>query len=278
MGFLDNRAMKRLQRDLQARGELAMNEVVLDYEVADPSLHMFTHPLKTQIGDHSNRPIPLAVTERGLLVILGVPPQYPLVHRHDWPSVIHFETTPREGPFKPELRFFIIDPVEPHPTSVKILKFETRHVRPEFVHSVHRVMTTLTERSDLRGAQSQAFQDLRLRCEAVEAARDEALSAGELKNPRGWRLSAEDATARAHLATGELFVGSVGWADTQDGPAMVIRTETEYIAFLLKSMSAPDPETLTAHCESDLVSTVDFTAVEPTIWLMRLELQRAGWL
>ena len=255
-----------------------MNEVVLDYEVADPYLHMFTHPVKTQIGDHSNRPIPLAVTERGLLVILGEPPQYPLVQRHDWPSVIHFETTPREGPFKPELHFFLIDPAESHPTSVRILKFETKHVRPEFVQSVNRVMTTLPETSGIRGSQSRAFQDLRLRCEAVKAARDEALSAGELEHPRGWRLSAEDATARAHLTTGEVFVGSVGWADTQDGPAMVIGSETEYVAFLLKAMSAPDPQTLTAQCQSDPVKMVEFTAVEPTIWLMRLELQRAGWL
>ena len=64
----------------------------------------------------------------------------------------------------------------------------------------------------------------------------------------------------------------------QGVPVMVIRSETEYITFPLKSMSVPDPETLKAWCENDLVDTVEFTPVEPEIWLMQLELRRAGWL
>ena len=278
MGVLDKLAIKRLQRDLQASGELATNEVVLEYEVADPLLRMFQHPLKAQIGDQTDRPIPLATTEKGLLIILRSSPQHPMVHRYDWPSVIHFESTPREGPFKAELSFFMIDPAEPAPTSVKILRFETKQVRPEFVESVDRQMKKLARGSGIRDEQLRSFHDLRARCEALKATRAEALSTGERENPRGWRLGAEDATARAHLTTGEVFTGTVGWAETQDGPAVVIQSATEYVAFLLKSMSALDPETLTAKCDSDLVDTVEFTPVEPTIWLMRLELQSAGWL
>ena len=271
--------MNRLQRDLQARGQLEANEVILEYEVADPSFHLLsTHPLKAQIGDQSKRPIPLAVTEKSFLVILGVPPQYPLARRYDWQSVIHFETTPREGPFKPELHFFVIDPAETSPTSVNILKFETKLVRPEFVQSVNQQLARLTERSGIRDTQLRGFQELRSRCEAVDAARDEALSAGERANPRGWRWSAEDAEARALLKTGEIFSGTVHCTDMQGVPVMVIRSETEYITFPLKSMSVPDPETLKAWCDNDLVDTVEFTPVEPEIWLMQLELRRAGWL